>query len=134
MTSIREKQLVLVVDDEESFLEIITAKLSASGFDTAKAHNEEEAIKQAENLMPDMILMDIRMPGASGTDAALAIKQNPKTKGIKIAFLTSLTDPWPSVDANTLKITQELGMEDYIEKSEDLDMVTKKVKEILARK
>ena len=134
MTSIREKQLVLVVDDEENFLEIITAKLSASGFDTAKAHNEEEAIKQAENLMPDMILMDIRMPGASGTDAALAIKQNPKTKGIKIAFLTSLTDPWPSVDANTLKITQELGMEDYIEKSEDLDMVTKKVKEILARK
>ena len=118
----------------ENFLEIITAKLSASGFDTAKAHNEEEAIKQAENLMPDMILMDIRMPGASGTDAALAIKQNPKTKGIKIAFLTSLTDPWPSVDANTLKITQELGMEDYIEKSEDLDMVTKKVKEILARK
>ena len=130
----REKLLVLVVDDEENFLEIMTAKLAASGFDTAVGHNEEEGIAQAEKLMPDMILMDIRMPGASGTDTALAIKQNPKTKGIKIAFLTSLADPWPAVSSDTLNIAKDLGMEDYIEKSEDLDVVIKKVKEILARK
>ncbi len=123
-----------MVDDEENFLEIVTSKLSASGFDTVGAHNEQEAMAQAERLMPDIILMDIRMPGASGTDAALAIKQNPKTAGIKIAFLTSLTDPWPSVGAATLNITKELGMEDYIEKSEDLDVIVKKVREILARK
>lgn len=130
----REKPLILVVDDEENFLEIMTAKLSASGFDTAVGHNEAEGIAQAEKLMPDMILMDIRMPGASGTDTALAIKQNSKTKGIKIAFLTSLTDPWPAVNADASKITKELGMEDYIEKSDDLDLIVKKVKEILARK
>ncbi len=123
-----------MVDDEEDFLEIITAKLAASGFDTAVGHNEKEGVALAEKLMPDMILMDIRMPGASGTDAALAIKQNPKTKGIRIAFLTSLTDPWPSVNADALKIATELGMEDYIEKSDALDVVIQKVKEILARK
>ncbi len=129
----REKPLILVVDDEENFLEIITAKLAASGFDIAVGHNEEESLAQAGNLMPDLILMDIRMPGASGTDAALAIKQNPKTTGIKIAFLTSLTDPWPAVSADTLKIAKDLGMEDYIEKSEDLDVIVQKVQEILSR-
>ncbi|MEK7507525.1 MAG: response regulator [Patescibacteria group bacterium] len=130
----REKPLVLVVDDDENFLEIIAAKLSASGFDTAIGHNEEEGIAQAQKLMPDMILMDIRMPGASGTDAALAIKQNPKTRGIKIAFLTNLADPWPTVSADILNIAKDLGMEDYIEKSEDLDVIIQKVREVLSRK
>ena len=129
----REKPLVLVVDDEENFLEIMTAKLAASGFDTAVGHNEKEGVALAEKLMPDIILMDIRMPGASGTDAALAIKQNPKTKGIKIVFLTSLTDPWPAVNADVLKITADLGMEDFIEKADDLDVVVQKVREILTR-
>ena len=129
--AMREKPLILVVDDEKDFIEIVAAKLSASGFDIAVGHNEEEALAQAEKLMPDMILMDIRMPGASGTDAALAVKQNPKTKSIKIAFLTSLTDPWPSVNIDTLKIAKELGVDGYIEKSTDLDTLVVKVKQIL---
>lgn len=129
----REKPLILLVDDEENFLEIMSAKLDASGFETARAHNETEALEQAERLLPDMILMDIHMPGATGTDAALAIKQNPKLQGMKIAFLTSLKDPWPAIKGERDKVSQELGMEDFFEKTEDLDTLVDKVRAVLMR-
>lgn len=130
----REKPLILVVDDDDNFLEIVTMKLKASGMDTATAKNGAEGMKQAEKLIPDLILMDIRMPGASGTDTALAIKQNPKIKDIKVAFLTSLDNPWPAISADHQEVSKELGMEDYIEKSEDLNAVVNKVQEILSSK
>lgn len=130
----RDKPLVLLVDDEEEFLEIMSTKLGASGFDMALARNEAEAISQAEKLMPDLILMDIHMPGASGTDAALAIKQNPKTKALRVAFLTAVKDPWPTVLADHRKITKALGIEDYLEKTDDLDSIVAKVRQILAKK
>lgn len=127
----REKPLVLVVDDDENFLEIITAKLKGE-MDVAVAKNGAEGIKQAEKLLPDLILMDIRMPGATGTDAALAIKQNPKLEGIKIAFLTSLENPWPAITADHKEVSKELGMEDYIQKSEDLDVIMGDVRKLLS--
>ncbi|OGY99440.1 MAG: hypothetical protein A2945_01120 [Candidatus Liptonbacteria bacterium RIFCSPLOWO2_01_FULL_52_25] len=129
----REKPLILLVDDEPDFLEIVSLKLNASGFETALARNGKEAVAQSGALAPDLILMDIHMPGETGTDVALIIKQNPKTKDMKIAFLTSLKDPWPTITADKTKLSQAMGMEDFIEKTEDLDVIVKKVREILAR-
>jgi len=128
----RPKPLVLVVDDEESFLEVITTKLQASGFDTAVAKNAAEGVSQAEKLLPDLILMDIRMPGETGTDAALTIKQNPKTKNVKIAFLTNMREPWPAaVDADKQKLSKALGMEDFLEKTSDLNILVQRIRGIL---
>lgn len=129
----RAKPLILIVDDEESFREIMSLKLGASGFETAVARDEKEAMGQAEKLMPDLILMDIKMPGESGTDAALAIKQNPKTKNLKIAFLTNLSNPWPEAVADKKKLSAALGMEDFLEKTDDLDLIVEKIKSLLPK-
>lgn len=130
----RAKPLILIVDDEENFLEIFSAKLLAAGFETATAKNETEAVQKSKALMPDLILMDIFMPpGPTGTDIALNIHQSLETRGIKIAFLTNLKDPWPAVTGDHKNISKELGMEDFLEKTEDLDISVAKVKEILAK-
>ena len=130
----RAKPLILLVDDEADFREIIGAKLTAAGFDVVLAKNQTEAIAKAEQLLPDLILMDIYMPpGPTGTDTALNIRQNPKTKDLKVAFLTNMKEPWPAIGGDREKVTQELGMEGFIEKTEDLNMLVKKVQEILAR-
>lgn len=129
----REKPLILLVDDEDNLLEIMSMKLNASGFETALARNGKEGIAQSAKLLPELILMDIHMPGETGTDVALTIKQDPKTKDTKIAFLTSLKDPWPTITADKTKLSQAMGMEDFIEKTDDLDVIVKKVREILAR-
>ncbi len=129
----REKQLILIVDDEPNLAEILSTQLFASGYDVAMARSGEEAMKNAEELLPDLILMDIKMPKINGTDAALAIKENSKTQGIKIAFLTSQTDPWPGLAGNNQKGAQELGVDDFLQKTDDLQANVAKIKEILAR-
>lgn len=130
----RNKPLILVVDDEESFLDVITTKLKAAGFDTATARNAAEGIRATNELMPDLVLMDIHMPpGQSGADAAITLKQNPKTKDVKIAFLTGLAEPWPALSGDKKAICKELGMEDFFEKTEDLNDLLEKIKALLAK-
>jgi two-component system, OmpR family, alkaline phosphatase synthesis response regulator PhoP len=129
----REKPLILIVDDEHDLLEIMSIKLTASGFDTVVAYNAKEAVDAAKKTRPDLILMDINMPGASGTDAALEIKQNPETKDIKIAFLSNLKDPWPQTTVPRDSLAKSIGMEDFIDKTENLDVTVSKVREILSR-
>src|SRR3989344_5159711 len=90
----KNQPLILVVDDEKNFLEIVSAKLVAAAFRVETAMSQVEAVMKAENLVPDLILMDINMPGATGTDTALALKQNSKTKNTRIVFLSNLKEPW----------------------------------------
>lgn len=127
------KARILIVDDEKNFLEIMSTKLKSAGYDTATAKNGKEAVEQARAFVPDLILMDIYMPDESGTDIALSIKQDPKTRDMRIAFLTSLKDPWPAMAGEKDKIARELGMEDFIQKTDDLDVIAKKVGELLSR-
>ena len=129
----RTKPLILLVDDEATFLEIISAKLIATGFDVVPAHNAKEAVSEAKRLMPDLVLMDIMMPGQTGTDAALQIKQDPATKNLRIAFLSNMKDPWPQTSVPRDALAQSLGMEEFIDKSEDLDKLAAQVKELLTK-
>ena len=130
----REKPLVLIVDDEKDLCEIMAMKLGASGFDPVVAYNAKEAVDAAQKLHPDLILMDIHMPGETGTDAALQILQNPGTKDIKVAFLSSLKDPWPSTMSDRDKLAKEIGVRDYIDKTDNLDAVVSRVREVLGMK
>ena len=130
----RDKPLILIVDDDDSFIEIMSTKLKATGYEVVFAKNEGDALRSAEDFLPDLILMDIHIPLApSGTDIALTIKQNPKTKDLKIAFLTSLKDPWPGIAGDNRTVSQELGMADFLDKADDLNHLMERVKEILAK-
>lgn len=132
--SSRTKPLILIVDDEPAFLEIMSAKLQASGCDIATASNGEEAIVKATQLLPSLILMDIHLSSdQSGTDVALTIKQNLKTKDVKIAFLTSMKHPWPGIAGETHDVSRELGMDEFLEKTEDLNVLIRKIQGILMR-
>ena len=124
--------LILIADDEENFREVMTKELASLGFDARTAASGAEAVKKSVELMPDLILMDIRMPGEmNGVDAALRIKEDPATKDIKIAFLSSADNPWPAVVGDRADVSKAFGMEDFISKSEDLDVFVRKVKEFL---
>ena len=124
----REKPLILIADDAEEFREIMSAKIAAAGFDFVLAKNAEEVVQKASELLPDLILMDIRMPpGKSGVEAALSIKENPKTKDVNIIFLTNVNDPWPGMAGDKQMISKELGMQGFFDKGQDLDDLIKKI-------
>src|SRR3989338_5470183 len=116
----RDKPLILIVDDEANFREIFGLQLKSAGFDVAEADSSKTAVEKAIRISPDLVLMDIHLAEEkTGTDAALEIKQHPKTADTKIAFLTSLKDPWPGIAGENVKVAKEIGMEDYLNKTDD---------------
>jgi CheY-like chemotaxis protein len=128
-----EQKLILIVDDEVAFREIFSTKLSADGFRVETAENGQIGIEKAKALKPDLILMDVKMPVMDGATALLKLRDDPETKNIKVAFLSNLKDPWPQTAPSRNDLAKSLGMEDFIDKTEDLDLTVLKVKEILAR-
>jgi CheY-like chemotaxis protein len=124
--------LILIVDDTPEFREILATKLKANGYWVAEAVNGAEGVERAASLQPDLILMDINMPNANGTEAVLDLKQDDETKNLRVIFLSSLKSPWPFIKSNRPDFAKELGAMDFIDKSEDLDKVLEKVRNTLA--
>ncbi len=124
---------ILIVDDEATFREIIGTQMKSLGFEVTTASNGFEAVSQAEKIQPDLILMDIHLGDKeTGTDVALTLKQNSKTRNLKICFLTSLKEPWPGVGGDNAKVAKQIGMEDYLDKTNDPQIIGQRVKEILS--
>lgn len=131
--TMREKPLILIVDDDKDFSEVIATKFKASGIDVAEAEDGDDGCRKATSLVPDLILMDVRMPKMNGIEALVEIKKTEATKHCKVVFLTAFGDTQPDVFKNDQKFAQEVGAFDYIVKTQDLDKIVEKVKEVLAR-
>jgi two-component system cell cycle response regulator DivK len=85
---IREQPLVLVVEDYQDAREMYTAYLQFSGFDVAEAGNGLEAVEKAQELLPDIVLMDLALPRMDGWEATRRLKNDPRTRHIPIVALT----------------------------------------------
>src|SRR3954465_4137093 len=83
-----QKPLILVVDDYQDAREMYAEYLQFSGFRVAEAKNGNEAVEQAFALKPDLILMDLSLPGMDGWEAARRLKAGARTKRIPIVALT----------------------------------------------
>ncbi|HNP48335.1 MAG TPA: response regulator [Bacteroidia bacterium] len=90
---------VLVVDDEPDIVEILTYNLKKENYQVFAAYNGEEAIQSAGVNHPDLIIMDIRMPGISGIEACRIIKHDDKVKDIPVLFLTADSDEYTTMNA-----------------------------------
>jgi len=130
----REKPLVLLVDDEEVFLEIASVQLQSKGFETQMAHDAEEAARKAEELIPDLILSDIYMPpGPNGWDLAFELHRNPKTRDIRVAFFTSLRDPWAELLNSRRQLLGELNNVTFLSKTDDVGVLGTRVAELIGK-
>ncbi len=102
--------LILIVDDIPANLDVISDALSNAGFDVAIATSGERALQQIGRKQPDLILLDIMMPGIDGFETCRRLKANPRTSGIPVIFMTALADTDSKVQA------LELGAVDYVTK------------------
>jgi CheY-like chemotaxis protein len=80
--------LILVVDDYQDAREMYAEYLQYSGFRVAEAKNGNEAVAQARSLKPDLILMDLSLPGMDGWEATRVLKADEETRHIPIVALT----------------------------------------------
>src|SRR6202000_1971992 len=84
---------VLVVDDILSNVKLLEAKLTAEYFEVVTAFNGVDAFARVEDHDPDIILLDVMMPGMDGFEVARRIKSNPKTAHVPVVMVTALDQP-----------------------------------------
>lgn len=109
-TNKREKALVLVVDDNPANITLISSHISVQGYDLAIATNGTKAIEIAKEYLPDIILLDVMMPGLDGFAVCKILKEDENTEAIPIVFLTAATSQ------NDVVKGFSLGAVDYITK------------------
>ncbi len=87
-----EKAMILVVDDNPINLTILLDQLTRMGFNVRIAEDGRDALNHANNEPPDLILLDIVMPGMDGFEVCRELKKNWKLKDVPVIFMTALTD------------------------------------------
>ena len=83
---------ILVVDDEPSIVRLVTTTLEARGYEVVTAHDGMEAITEAKQYKPDLILLDIMMPHMDGREARKRLLADPVTKDIPVIHLSAVGD------------------------------------------
>lgn len=81
--------IILIAEDERDIRELIVITLQLSGFNVVAVPNGQEAVTKAEEIRPDLILMDVRMPKMTGYEACIALKANEQTRAIPVVFLSA---------------------------------------------
>lgn len=89
---ISKKGAVLIVDDTPTNLEVLVDYLTVSGFDIFVATDGESALEQLNHVRPDLILLDVMMPGIDGFETCRRLKKSKETKDIPVIFMTALSD------------------------------------------
>jgi DNA-binding response OmpR family regulator len=116
---------ILLVDDEEGFLSVIKEALEIRGFDIVAASNAVAAGLELYSRKPDLILMDINMPGIDGLQACAALKKNSATTGIPIIVVSAVSE-----EAQINRV-HKMGVCDYFVKPVDIERLVNRIKEIL---
>ncbi len=117
---------IMVVDDEESLQELVRALLESEGYEVVVASDGNEALKKLETETPDLVLLDMMMPGMSGRETCAKIRENPKTKDLKVIFLTVAKFSETGRD-----ILKEMNVSDYVTKPFDNQELIKRIKKVL---
>lgn len=102
--------IILIVDDQPTNLKMLFSFLQDSGFKVLVAKSGESALYKLKNVLPDLILLDVMMPGLDGFETCKRLKQSPETKDIPVIFITALSESIDKVQG------LKFGAIDYITK------------------
>lgn len=118
---------ILIAEDERDIRELIKFTLTLAGHQITEVNNGQDAVTKAKEVLPDLIMTDVRMPKMTGYEACSAIKQDEATKHIPVVILSAKGQD-EEIDQG-----KEAGADDYILKPFAPDQLTIRVAEILGR-
>jgi DNA-binding response OmpR family regulator len=116
---------IIVVDDEPSIGRLVKMSLAVEGYEVRMATSGFEALELVEEKIPDLVVLDIMMPGMNGYEVCMELKKKPQTRDVKIVFLSALGRPGDPQQGLAM------GADDYILKPFDPNELLEKVKTLL---
>jgi len=118
---------VLVVDDEPDLVELVSYNLKKEGFLVSSASDGEEALKKIRGEKPDLVVLDLMLPGIQGMELCRIIRKDPRTENLPIIMLTAKGEEMDKV------VGLEIGADDYLAKPFSPRELIARVKAILRR-
>lgn len=118
---------VLLVDDEEDLLWSVSKSLSFHGFKVSTASNGAEALRQIQCQLPDLLLLDIAMPGINGVELCSQLREDPQMNALPVIFLTGHSELRNKIAAYTV------GADDYLGKPFDMFELRLRINAVLRR-
>ncbi|MBD3343777.1 MAG: response regulator [Chitinivibrionales bacterium] len=122
------REEILIVEDEEDILELTVYNLSKEGYRPTGVTSGEEALKKIRAKQPDLILLDLMLPGMDGLEVSRILKKDQKTQGVPLIILTAKGEEADIVSG------LELGADDYIVKPFSPRVLVARIRAVLRRK
>ena len=116
---------VLVVDDDPEIVTMLSTRLGKRGYKVSTASDGTKALEMAKEDRPDVVLLDVMMPGKSGWEVARALKQDPATQGVKIVMVSAIGE-------KTNEITAPIyGADAHVDKPFEFEHLEKVISRLL---
>lgn len=125
MTAAKTPLTILVVDDEPDVLEIVRFRLERDGFRIVTASDGRQGLATALAGNPDLVVLDVMMPGLDGFEVLYQMKNNPKTKDTPVVMLTAKTD------MSSISKGWSMDADNYVTKPFNVDELAKTIKNVL---
>src|SRR5437773_4990080 len=121
------KSKILIVEDEASLVEVLSYNLQREGYEVAVAKEGREGLRKAQMQLPDLLLLDLMLPGLSGLDICRELRASPRTAGITILMLTAKSEETDQV------VGFSLGADDYVTKPFSVKVLVQRIKALQRR-
>lgn len=122
------RETILVVEDDENIQQLVGYNLAKAGFHVLYADNGEQALSVIKRERPELIILDLMLPGLNGFEICKLVRKDPKTKNLPIVMLTAKSEE------NDMAAGLDLGADDYITKPFSPKILISRVKAALRRK
>jgi two-component system phosphate regulon response regulator PhoB len=122
------KDKVLIVEDERSLTDVLVYNLEREGYEVFVSHDGREGLRKAQTVLPDVLILDLMLPGLGGLDICKELKASPKTAGIPVLMLTAKSEETDQV------IGFAIGADDYVTKPFSTKVLMQRVKALQRRK
>jgi DNA-binding response OmpR family regulator len=116
---------VLVVDDEEEVQQLLARSLRVNGFKVETASTAREALEKLQDSPPDLVLLDLFLPDASGWDVLMRVKATPEGSAIPVIILTAHSEP------EQMREGERLGVDAFLAKPIDMNSILERIKALL---
>src|ERR1051325_11700972 len=121
------KNKILIVEDEPALAEVLTYNLQREGYEVLAAREGREGLRKAQMLLPDLIILDLMLPGMSGLDICREMRASARTAHVPILMLTAKAEETDQV------IGFAVGADDYVTKPFSVKVLLQRIKVLLRR-
>jgi two-component system phosphate regulon response regulator PhoB len=118
---------ILIIEDERGLTDVLEYNLKREGYETIVAHDGQEGLRKAQTLLPDLILLDVMLPGLSGFDVCRELRAGDRTREIPIIIISAKAEETDQV------VGFSLGADDYVTKPFHIKVLLQRIKALQRR-